>query len=388
MAVASLRSCYETDCRFFRDDPRPSRIRWFFVPEDTPYLPFGTIFDSNEWLDVPEGDIELGEVPGAPRTWADGTPPFPVSGLRPCGTAEQFASGDALPPSPPVALNQFGGIACCQIPPSPFQFFSCLNCPNGAWDTYCLFTSGISPASPYAGGNGNWSLSFVGERSGVDLGPTLPPFHCTWLGPQFTLLNPTPPNRTFGQWVLQEVDPGICTVGVVLGPAQFYDDTSFAWNCFRFGPDSGVWLPLTSDVLTYTLCPGFAPLTGVFCPNSLLVMSANYVLRVPAFTSGPSVFPIRPGDYPLTAAGACVWTGPVSFLAGRGWFTISSTITLRILPGGGVNITIPDAFGIVRVYSHPGPWDGLAPLGMVLGPSVSLATFPLASTLFWPGAQP
>ena len=142
MQVAQLRSCYETDCRFFRDDPRPSRIRWFFVPEDTPYLPFGTIFDSNEWLDVPEGDIELGEVPGAVRTWVDGSAPYPVLGLQPCGTADQFASGDALPPSPPVQLNQYGGILCCQIPPDPFLHNACVNCPNGAYSVYWLRSQG------------------------------------------------------------------------------------------------------------------------------------------------------------------------------------------------------------------------------------------------------
>jgi hypothetical protein len=103
--VDLLRSCYSTDVRFSRTDPTPTRVVWYFVPDDRPFLPFASKFASRNWDDAatdypagktnpPDGDLTtLGEIIGAPRPWRDGSDPIHYPGTHPLGTPEQYTNG-------------------------------------------------------------------------------------------------------------------------------------------------------------------------------------------------------------------------------------------------------------------------------------------------------
>lgn len=368
MQVAQLRSCYETDCRFFRDDPRPSRIRWFFVPEDTPYLPFGTIFDSNEWLDVPEGDIELGEVPGAVRTWVDGSAPYPVLGLQPCGTADQFASGDALPPSPPVQLNQYGGILCCQIPPDPFLHNACVNCPNGAYSVYWLRSQGANPAGFLAGSDGDFTLSYLGA--------------CTWRGPLVALPN-WPGGPAQGRWALTQRGTSIAAGMFIESPPSFNEEYTFtgSWDC-----RSRITVPINAAGIIYGggpavfFQPGFPPGPFTPCPAAALSFPAFFDYVVPPLGVGPPrnidlLWTLIPGTYPLARSGPCTWFESHWPSLSQGFFPFArGTAALQILAGGGLTLTLQCRSGIIvgdpplltLVYESPGPWDGISVLALSL----------------------
>lgn len=91
-----LRSCYETEMRLCADEAIPPvKVRWFFVPENAPTLPYLTPFNSLNWHSPKDGDIgPLGEVVGAERTWRDGSDINSRIGSPPRGTASQFLHGD------------------------------------------------------------------------------------------------------------------------------------------------------------------------------------------------------------------------------------------------------------------------------------------------------
>ena len=111
-----LRSCYSTKCRFIEGGPEET-IQWYFT---NPFaVPFDTrnVFNSLNWYG-PYGDPgTLGEIPGAPRSWRKGIPPYPVIGQNFCGDADWFLNGHDLLPSP-VAVNHCGTPLCCSgVPP-------------------------------------------------------------------------------------------------------------------------------------------------------------------------------------------------------------------------------------------------------------------------------
>lgn len=119
-----LRSCYEVDMHFYRDDPTTMRVRWYFVDPSTPALPFAHPFGQRVW-DEKEGlpQPELGEVYGT-RSYYKGKKPYPFKGQGLCGSAPQWQLGasinDPLPdvwPGTPVAL-------CCPKP-DPTNFCAC-----------------------------------------------------------------------------------------------------------------------------------------------------------------------------------------------------------------------------------------------------------------------
>ena len=77
-------------------------VRWYFVPDDTPFLDGFHLFGSNNWLDATRQLPTLvGEVDGASRPWANGAkPPSYDPDLEPCNP-QWFLNGS------PVALCRF-----------------------------------------------------------------------------------------------------------------------------------------------------------------------------------------------------------------------------------------------------------------------------------------
>jgi len=93
-----LRSCYRTLMRLARTGmERELEVRWFFLPDDSPVLPFPTRFGSRNWDGIGElGDRELGEVSGAERVWVNGSDFAGEIGMPILGTAEDFMEGCSI----------------------------------------------------------------------------------------------------------------------------------------------------------------------------------------------------------------------------------------------------------------------------------------------------
>lgn len=369
-----LRSAYETDCFFAEGQTTPSRIRWYFVDQATPSLPFPTIFTSNEWLDEPEGDQALGEVPGAPRTWVDGTPPFPVAGGTPCGTANDFAGG-APWPFPGATVNVFGGLACCQLPPRPFVFFTCQFCPDGAFSDYTLSAQGAT--GPFVNGNGLWRLRYIGN--------------CTWESQPWLLLSP--PNPDFVTWQINI--PGAPGFRITLArPATafgwFYPLTG--WDCLspRLAPASGPPnTPPPGAWLRVQLFAGASSANGLFCTQIGAATHTGYVLFMPVNPAAGRNPHVPSGYYPVVNDRPCSWSGTVPTVARGSVEGFPLQVRVTIFADRHIQAVFTAAFfgsGPPVSFSSVAGWDGISPIALVRDPgSVSFLVWPNAIQLTWPG---
>ena len=378
-----LRSCYSTDCRFFQDDPRVSTIHWYFVDEDTPVLPIGTLFTSNEWLDVPEGDQVLGEVPGAVRTWQNGRAPYPVDqpgadgAIHYCGTQEDFMAGGFLPQTAPP-LNVFGGLACCPLPQSPFLHFDCVNCPAGAFDVYTLLSPPIPPTNPLAGLPDAQTETYVS--------------HCVWDFTYFELTNNPFPPHNMGKWQF-EVRPNGVVAGVQLLGGPFHELYGpVAWDCNALvslprnaaGATLGVVTPV---VIVPGLASGvgqFCPTQGAFVPTSLgiRVVRAGVAIVSSIVTQIIPITQFRPCQY----RGVCWFSNTVRVLQ----FQLGRDCVLGFLPGGLIELDLVGPRGEAIFYSAtvPVPWD-LSPVALMLEPGGPwFLGLPQSVTLFAQGDLP
>lgn len=159
-----LRSCYSTEFRFYTDDPRTVTVDWYFVDDETPFIPYWTPFGSANWrMTDQQWDDELGEVCGAPRTWRDGSKVGDAAGTNTCGTADQWRNGQPSPPAEPVDLDEFGTPECCDKVDKPVKGRICVNCPGDAWNAYDVITFGVSDRTcACAGANGTFRLVYFG----------------------------------------------------------------------------------------------------------------------------------------------------------------------------------------------------------------------------------
>lgn len=112
-AVDLLRSCYESEVRFYQDIEDTVRVRWYFVPKGTPFIPYRNNWVSMNWDSDPKPAYHLGEQPEYGRAWVNGTAVGSAPGLHVCGTEEQWRFGQALPPSSPVPVGPDGTPLCC-----------------------------------------------------------------------------------------------------------------------------------------------------------------------------------------------------------------------------------------------------------------------------------
>jgi len=375
--VDYLRSCYATDCRFFADDPTPSRIQWYFCKEDAADLGFGTAFTSNVWLDLPEGDQDLGEVPGAEREWKSGLAPYPTSGDRPCGTAEQFAEGVPAPPVPPVPLNVFGGPECCPLPPPPFVHYSCRDFQGGSWNEYTVIVSGATGA--WAPSNGIYSVTFRGAISGYPA--------CNWIGtttfdlPVFPLTGVT--------WGIQSITSFVdYVVTLYLGLRRWgflyliqpWDGLSAVFHAPLEGSSP---IPGLSPFIS--LIPGPASVPGPFCPAQGAFLPSVLLIRTPAPVLGLGNT-LAQQDAPFTATGPCRYQGTLWWdLPGRlrGLVRLQTTATITFGPGDLVTLSGRTPSFIVFSYTASLPaWD-LSPSGLLLAASAGLlGGLPQAVTLY------
>ena len=100
--------------RFYRDDPRTCRVRWFFVSPRSPFVSFANSFVSSNWDSDPKGLDGIGEVSAEPHPWSHGRPPAVFQEGIFCGTREQWSQGQPLPPAIPTPVDADGVPLCCQ----------------------------------------------------------------------------------------------------------------------------------------------------------------------------------------------------------------------------------------------------------------------------------
>lgn len=130
-----MRSPYTTNMRFYTDTDVETRVVWYRVSRDAPWLPYPTPFHDADWDEENPpgrrrpGTIFLGEQLDAPRTYASvrTIPPRPIPAFF-CGKQEQWLNGTPLPPVPPTPLSPDGYPVCCGLPAeAPFPpFNTCL----------------------------------------------------------------------------------------------------------------------------------------------------------------------------------------------------------------------------------------------------------------------
>jgi microcystin-dependent protein len=204
--------------RFYTNDSRSATIRWYFVPEGTPHVPYPNAFMSRIWDEDHIGWDGLGEVYGATRTYdKGGSPPIvALPGAVPCGTADQWGGGQANPPTPPVQTDAFGNLLCCRAPGNHVQPAAC-GCPKAPdrppfATGFCLtYNLNVPPASfistPFTGDfEMNYNPNFFEFQGGPQ-----------WFWTSPVILSGTPPDNQW-MWVANPSGnaPGACGVSVTL----------------------------------------------------------------------------------------------------------------------------------------------------------------------------
>lgn len=369
--------------RFFRDDPTESTIHWYFVDDDTPELPFGTAFTSNVWLDVPEGDQDIGEVPGAERVWQDGTPPFPVAGDgHYCGTQEDFQLG-GVRPDPPVILNRFGGLACCRTPPEPFVFFSCPCLPQGCWETYTLIASGAT--GQWVGSNGSFELKYQG---------TNPPYRlCTWVSTATFQLAPPDPLGPYRWGLIADTESGCAVAAGAFRPGANLNP-SYAipgWDPYRMATPAVAPLHPAGSAPFVVVLPGVADVIGPFCPGQGRFLPSSLAVRFPSPVLAFGHKPMAQ-DAPFEVSRPCNYNGLIwwvfSAAAGRVPVAVTSA-TLVFGAAGLITLSGDTPLGSPFAYTATQPaWD-LSPVGLLLeGGAFPLLGMPTSVELFTQGDLP
>lgn len=149
MAVSNLKACYRLPMRFFSDRPDiTTMVRWYFVPDDTPWVPVYNLFSSQVWNS--EKNITWGvpgEDPDAKRQFVDGSAPAAFPADHVCGSADAWVNGvlypgDSAPKIPPTWVP-----ACCAGEMDP--------CTVGSWR---IDASGFGPGLGCAAFNGSFTL--------------------------------------------------------------------------------------------------------------------------------------------------------------------------------------------------------------------------------------
>ena len=115
-----LRSCYTTKARFWSDPSAPEiDIIWQFARSAAELFRAPHVFYSLNYGVEPGVSPPIGEIPGRPRPWRNGSEVAPLLGTNQCGTDSQFLDGQ---PGPGTAtFRPDHSRTCCDgvIPPPP-----------------------------------------------------------------------------------------------------------------------------------------------------------------------------------------------------------------------------------------------------------------------------
>lgn len=110
MIMDFLRSCYNTQCRFFNDSNLQSPIHWYFTHPGAKIFPGINAFNSLNWRDI-KADAPIGEVAGLARPWSNGQG-IPTTGQTFCGSFADFQNG-LVTTGERVPISPDGVRLCC-----------------------------------------------------------------------------------------------------------------------------------------------------------------------------------------------------------------------------------------------------------------------------------
>lgn len=127
-----MRSCYRTQARFYNGDATEDTLEWYFVPDNTPFLPVPSVINSLNWVDAKERTDTpafAGEVGTASRNYVKGNRDVSLLAQGYCGTPTDWLGNGTRPSSVSVDIN--GNPQCCGGPTDGFAVA----------DAQALFTS-------------------------------------------------------------------------------------------------------------------------------------------------------------------------------------------------------------------------------------------------------
>ena len=181
----------------FTPNGTPVRGRWYFVPEDAPWIPQPTVFNSSRWRPTQGvGPPDVGEIRPDGDVWFSGSPT-----VNDCGVAEGSADafqGNSDPVNGPfyswccnwqpigvaaeastatgsisVVRNAQGVAAEAETATGSIAFYSiapgCGYCASGSWMTWYLVVAGVTGTTDCVNQNGTWALPFIEDECDYSL---------------------------------------------------------------------------------------------------------------------------------------------------------------------------------------------------------------------------
>jgi len=174
--VDVVRSCYGAKFKFFRDSSILTDVQWYFVPNDTPIIPFPIAFYSRVWEREDNLSPPIGEQ-NSPVPWKGGKSPGVTSTGGLCGSEAQWGIGSLT--SDPVPSRHAGSLslACCDSP--PIVAFGGTATGGVSQENFCctFFPNPYVPARVYFHVTGpippevfplDWDVPFSGAWSNLD----------------------------------------------------------------------------------------------------------------------------------------------------------------------------------------------------------------------------
>jgi hypothetical protein len=112
-----LRTCYEIDMQFDQAGTIIRRVRWYFVPEDTPWFPGPHMFGSNVWMWQSITPAGIGEYWNSKRKQTKGMVPWSITKpVRFCGQLDWYEDG--VPTGTADLIRSPSGQSQCCLPDS------------------------------------------------------------------------------------------------------------------------------------------------------------------------------------------------------------------------------------------------------------------------------
>jgi hypothetical protein len=232
--------------RFYVGGGPEYEVDWYFVPDDTPFLPVPSIINSLNWVDVTER-IDYGtagEVAGAARPWSPGNRDISLNAVSYCGTPANWLGFGTIPPAP-LPVNSAGNPTCCgdplgplevdmhyiinpywvdSFPPNPSQYFLLIQV-SSTWSFEFLYALGNTPTGwpwqldlVYDNPNGSGTNDYASDFSVCDFpGYTPLPVVTTLVTPTGSPGQEMTPNYTFSQvGPSTGPDPGAIAIGFMV----------------------------------------------------------------------------------------------------------------------------------------------------------------------------
>lgn len=182
MAVLRQKGCYKTKARIFRDDPREVTIRWFIVPDGTPFLPVPHLWGGRPWrYDRTPPTIGPGELLQSPLVWDEGLPPAQPSDW--IGADDWWANG--------IPIAALGGPVPLRRPGV------CKTNKQAACGTGCDVCPLISPV---------WTMEYFDPVAGITPATLVKEPGCLFTSSCLKGL-PQCPAGTARAWLVQVIEP-------------------------------------------------------------------------------------------------------------------------------------------------------------------------------------